>query len=95
LPHSAIRIDINVRAAKLRGAGNVTVRDTRQRAVDLAGKGVKKVAKTRRIKAAKTVPHSLGFRPGIDLNKLGQLDDALEAEAYARRTRTRGQSAEG
>jgi hypothetical protein len=31
----------------------------------------------------KTVPHSFGFRPGIDLDKLGQLADELEAEAFA------------
>jgi hypothetical protein len=31
----------------------------------------------------KTIPHAFGFRPGIDLNKLNQLADELEAEAYA------------
>ena len=30
-----------------------------------------------------TVPHSFGFRPGVDLDKLGQLADELEAEAFA------------
>lgn len=34
-------------------------------------------------KAPKTVPHSFGFRLGVDLDKLGQLADELEAEAYA------------
>ena len=29
----------------------------------------------------KTIPHSFGFRPGIDLDKLNQLADELEAEA--------------
>ncbi len=33
--------------------------------------------------APKTMPHSFGFRPGIDLDKLGQLADELEAEAFA------------
>jgi hypothetical protein len=33
--------------------------------------------------APKTIPHSFGFRPGIDLYKLGQLTDELEAEAFA------------
>jgi hypothetical protein len=33
--------------------------------------------------APKTIPHSFGFRPGIDLDKLNQLADELEAEAYA------------
>jgi hypothetical protein len=31
--------------------------------------------------AKKTISRSLGFRPGIDLDKLGQLADGLEAEA--------------
>jgi len=31
----------------------------------------------------KTVPHSFGFRPGIDLDKLNQLVDELEADAVA------------
>lgn len=31
----------------------------------------------------RTLPHSFGFRPGIDLDKLNQLVDDLEAEAVA------------
>ena len=31
----------------------------------------------------KTIPHSFGFRPGVDLDKLNQLADDLEAEATA------------
>ena len=30
--------------------------------------------------APKTIPHSFGFRPGVDLDKLNQLADELEAE---------------
>jgi hypothetical protein len=33
--------------------------------------------------APKTIPHAFGFRPGIDLDKLNQLADELETEAYA------------
>jgi hypothetical protein len=33
--------------------------------------------------APKTMPHSFGFRPGIDVDKLGQLADELEADAFA------------
>ena len=29
------------------------------------------------------IPHAFGFKPGIDLDKLNQLIDHLEAEAYA------------
>ncbi len=31
----------------------------------------------------RTIPHSFGFRPGIDLDKLNQLADELEAEEMA------------
>jgi hypothetical protein len=40
-------------------------------------------AQTRPCPAPKVIPHSFGFRPGVDLDKLGQLVDELEAEAYA------------
>jgi hypothetical protein len=49
--------------------------------------------------APKTIPHSFGFRPGVDLDKLGQLADELEAEAlvekahdFARRNRSRSRA---
>jgi hypothetical protein len=35
------------------------------------------------VEAPKTIPHSFGFRPGIDLDKLNQLVDELEADAVA------------
>ncbi len=35
-----------------------------------------------------TRPHAFGFKPGIDLDKLNQLADELEAEASAERLRT-------
>lgn len=33
--------------------------------------------------APKTLPHSFGFRPGVDLDRLNQLADELEADAVA------------
>jgi hypothetical protein len=36
--------------------------------------------------ATKTTSHSFGFRTGIDLDKLGQLADELEAQALAEAT---------
>jgi hypothetical protein len=45
--------------------------------------GLGEAAPARRQPAPKTIPHSFGFRPGIDLDKLGQLADELEAEAFA------------
>src|SRR5258708_30925014 len=45
--------------------------------------GLGELAKPRRHAAPKTIPHAFGFRPGIDLDKLNQLVDELEAETYA------------
>lgn len=45
--------------------------------------GLGEAVKARRGKTPKTQPHSFGFRPGIDLDKLGQLADELESEAFA------------
>ena len=45
--------------------------------------GMGEAAATRPYPAPKTISHSFGFRPGIDLDKLGQLADELEAEAFA------------
>ncbi|MCC6196714.1 MAG: hypothetical protein IT518_19850 [Burkholderiales bacterium] len=48
--------------------------------------GLGEAAIARRGKAPRTRPHSFGFRPGIDQDKLGQLADELEAEGYAAST---------
>jgi hypothetical protein len=45
--------------------------------------GIGEASATGRHPAPKTVSHSFGFKPGIDLDKLGQLADELEAEAFA------------
>jgi hypothetical protein len=45
--------------------------------------GLGETAAPRRAPPPKTIPHSFGFRPGIDLDKLGQLADELEDEAVA------------
>ena len=45
--------------------------------------GLGEQARPRRQAAPKTIPHRFGFRPGIDLDKLNQLADELEAETYA------------
>ncbi len=48
--------------------------------------GLGDAAQARPHSAPKVIPHSFGFRPGVDLDKLGQLADELEAEAYADKT---------
>jgi len=45
--------------------------------------GLGEEAKPRRRPAPRTIPHAFGFRPGIDLDKLNQLVDEIEAETYA------------
>jgi hypothetical protein len=45
--------------------------------------GLGESARPRPGPALRTIPHSFGFRPGIDLDKLGQLADELESEAFA------------
>lgn len=42
-------------------------------------------ATAKKRKAPKTRTHSFGALPGIDLDKLGQLADELEAEEYVRK----------
>jgi len=37
----------------------------------------------RDVQVPRTISHSFGFRPGVDLDKLNQLADELEAEATA------------
>ena len=61
--------------------------------------GIGETTATRRHPAPKTISHSFGFKPGIDLDKLGQLADELEAEAFtekihdsARRKRPRSRA---
>jgi hypothetical protein len=45
--------------------------------------GIGKASAAGRHPAPKTVSHSFGFRPAFDIDKLGQLADELEAEAFA------------
>jgi hypothetical protein len=56
--------------------------------------GLGEAAQRRTGAVPKTVPHSFGFKPGIDLDKLNQLADELEAEAFveSRRRKTRDSS---
>jgi RNase adaptor protein for sRNA GlmZ degradation len=47
--------------------------------------GFKTVAKQKKTAPFKVIPHSFGFKPGIDQNKLSQLLDQLDAEEYVRK----------
>ena len=45
--------------------------------------GMSREMAPRDVKTPKTIPHSFGFRAGIDPDQLNQLADELEAEAAA------------
>jgi hypothetical protein len=52
-------------------------------------------AKPRPDTVPKMISHSFGFKPGIDLDKLNQLVDELEAETYAAGQRPRRRPRQG
>ena len=58
----------------------VPVKEAANRAIRA---GLGDAARIRSGPAPKAIPHSFGFRPGVDLDKLGQFMDELDAEAFA------------
>ena len=55
--------------------------------------GLGDAAQARPHSAPKVIPHSFGFRARVDLDKIGQLTDELEAEVYARSQSASGRGA--
>jgi Ribbon-helix-helix protein, copG family len=49
--------------------------------------GLTMVAKPAKPKPFRVKPHSFGFRPGVDLDRLNQAVDELDSEAFAIRLR--------
>jgi hypothetical protein len=49
--------------------------------------GLGEAATTRGQPAPKTIPHSFGFRPGVDLDKLGQFADELGGGSFCGQAR--------
>ena len=49
--------------------------------------GLGESARQRRVPAPRVIPHSFGFKPGVDLDKLNQLADELEVDAAAEKWR--------
>ena len=43
--------------------------------------GISREMAPRDVEAPRTIPHSFGFRPGVDLDKLNQLADELDPSA--------------
>ncbi|MCK6554047.1 hypothetical protein L6Q96_05615 [Candidatus Binatia bacterium] len=49
--------------------------------------GMGEAARRRRGRVPRVLPHSFGFKPGADLDKLNQLVDELDVEAAADKLR--------
>jgi hypothetical protein len=74
--------DVAVNVKKRMAEENLTFKETVNQALRY---GLKEVGKQKKKPPFKVIPHSFGFKPGIDLNKLNQLVDELEAEEYVRK----------
>ena len=74
--------DVAVNVKKRMAEENLTFKETVNQALRY---GLKEVGKQKKKAPFKVIPHSFGFKPGIDLNKLNQLVDELEAEEYVRK----------
>jgi hypothetical protein len=47
--------------------------------------GLKAARQKKKRAPFKVIPHSFGFKPGIDQNKLGQLLDQMDAEEFLKK----------
>ncbi|MGA3187879.1 MAG: antitoxin [Bryobacteraceae bacterium] len=74
--------DVAMNVKKRMAEKKLTLKETINQALRY---GLKEVAKEKKRAPFKVIPHSFGFRPGIDLNRLNQLVDELEAEEYVRK----------
>lgn len=74
--------DVAMKLKKRMVDKNVTLKDTVNQALRC---GLKELEKEKKRAPFKVIPHSFGFKPGIDLNRLNQLVDELEAEEFVRK----------
>ena len=75
--------DVARKLKKRMAARKLTLKD----AVNQALRAGLEIEPDRRRVTFRVEPHSFGFKPGIDLDKLNQLADELEAEEFARKLR--------
>jgi len=75
--------DVARKLKKTMAAKGITLKEAVNRALR-AGLAAEKTPARARFQVE---PHSFGFKPGIDLEKLNQLADELEAEEFARKQR--------
>lgn len=74
--------DVAMKIKKRMADKKLTLKETVNQALRY---GLKEVEKEKKRVPFKVIPHSFGFKPGIDLNKLNQLVDELEAEEFVRK----------
>jgi RNase adaptor protein for sRNA GlmZ degradation len=74
--------DVAMKLKKRMADKKLTLKETVNQALRY---GLKEIAKEKKRAPFKVIPHSFGFKPGIDQNKLGQLLDQLDAEEYVRK----------
>ncbi len=74
--------DVAIKLKKRMADKKLTLKETVNEALRY---GLKAVAKEKKRAPFKVIPHSFGFKPGIDQNKLGQLLDQLDAEEFVRK----------
>lgn len=74
--------DVALNVKKRMAEKKLTFKETVNQAIR---DGLKVAAKEQKRAPYKVIPHSFGFLPGIDQNKLGQLLDRLDAEEFLRK----------
>jgi len=74
--------DVAMKLKKRMAEKKLTLKETVNQALR---SGLKAVEQEKKRAPFKVIPHSFGFKPGIDLNRLNQLVDELESEEYVRK----------
>jgi hypothetical protein len=75
--------DVAMKLKKRMAEKNLTLKETVNQALR---QGLKAVVEAEKKKTPfKVLPHSYGFKPGVDQNKLGQLLDQLDSEEFLRK----------
>jgi hypothetical protein len=77
--------DVAMKLKKRMAEEKLTLKETVNQALRRGLKAVEMAQAEQKRKPFKVIPHSFGFKPGIDLNKLNQLVDELEAEEFVRK----------
>ena len=74
--------DVAMKIKKRMADKKLTLKETVNQALRY---GLKAVEKEKKRVPFKVIPHSFGFKPGIDQNKLNQLLDQMDGEEYLRK----------